>query len=71
VGVMRLLIVVIPAISLSAGAASAGDYEDLAAAYNRGDFVTAKRLWLPLAERGEAKARPVWRACISWAKGSK
>jgi TPR repeat protein len=54
---MRLLIVVIAAVLLSTGAASAGDYEDGAAAYNRGDFVTAKRLWLPLAERGEAKAQ--------------
>ncbi len=54
-GVVRLLIVVIAAIPLSAGAASAGGYEDGAAAYNRADFVTAKRLWLPLAERGEAR----------------
>jgi TPR repeat protein len=57
VGVIRLLIVVIAAILLSTGAASAGDYEDGAAAYNHGDFVTAKRLWLPLAERGEPKAQ--------------
>ena len=56
-GVMRLLIVVIAAILLSAGAAAAGDYEDGAAAYYRGDFATAKRLWLPLAEQGDAKAQ--------------
>ncbi len=56
-GVMRPLFVVIAAILLSAGAASAGDYEDGAAAYNRGDFDTATRLWLPLAEQGEAKAQ--------------
>ena len=55
--VMRLLFVVIAEILLSAGAACAGDYEDGAAAYNRGDFVTAKRLWLPLADRGEARAQ--------------
>ena len=42
---------------LSAGAAVAGDYEDGAAAYNRGDFATAKGLWLPLAEHGDAKAQ--------------
>jgi TPR repeat protein len=57
VGVIRLLIVVIAAILLFTGAVSAGDYEDGAAAYIRGDFVTAKRLWLPLAERGEANAQ--------------
>jgi uncharacterized protein len=57
VGVIRFLIVFLAAILLSVGAAAAGDYEEGAAAYNRGDFATAKRLWLPLAERGDAKAQ--------------
>ena len=30
----------------------AGPYEDGLAAYERGDYATALRLWLPLAERG-------------------
>jgi TPR repeat protein len=31
--------------------------EDGAAAYNRGDYATARRLWLPLAEGGDADAQ--------------
>jgi TPR repeat protein len=57
VGIIRLLIVFITAILLSVGAASAGDYDEGATAYNHGDFATAKRLWLPLAEQGDAKAQ--------------
>jgi TPR repeat protein len=32
-------------------------YEDGMAAYNRGDYATARRLWLPLAEAGNADAQ--------------
>src|SRR5215468_12315215 len=32
-------------------------YEDGAAAYNRADYATARRLWLPLAEAGNAEAQ--------------
>jgi uncharacterized protein len=32
-------------------------YEDGAAAYNRADYATARRLWLPLAEGGNADAQ--------------
>ena len=32
----------------------AGPFEDGRAAYNRGDYATALRLWLPLAEQGDA-----------------
>jgi len=32
-------------------------YEDAAAAYSRGDYATARRLWLPLAEGGNADAQ--------------
>jgi TPR repeat protein len=56
-GVIRLLIVFFSALLFSLGAATAGDYEDGGAAYDRGDFATAKRLWLPLAEQGDAKAQ--------------
>ena len=32
----------------------AGPFEDGRAAYNRGDYATALRLWLPLGEQGDA-----------------
>lgn len=56
-GAIRFLIVFFTTLLFAVGAAVAGDYEDGASAYNRGDFATAKRLWLPLAERGDAKAQ--------------
>ena len=39
------------------GAATAGPLEDAVAAYQRGDYVTALRLWRPLAEQGDADAQ--------------
>ena len=33
------------------------DFQDAADAANRGDFKTAYKLWLPLAEQGNAKAQ--------------
>jgi uncharacterized protein len=39
------------------GAATAGPMEDAVAAYHRGDYATALRLWHPLAERGDADAQ--------------
>lgn len=36
--------------------ASAGQYEDGTAAYDRKDYATALRLWRPLADRGDARA---------------
>jgi uncharacterized protein len=53
---IRILIVFFVFL-FSAGMAVAGDYEDGAVAYNRSDFAAAKRLWLPLAEKGDAKAQ--------------
>jgi TPR repeat protein len=40
-------------------AAVAGPWEDGMAAYNRGDYVPAIRLFRPLAEQGNAKAQNV------------
>src|SRR3979409_340245 len=40
-------------------AAFAGPWEDGMAAYNRGDYVPAIRLFRPLAEQGNAKAQNV------------
>src|SRR5690242_9355435 len=39
------------------GAARAGPVEDAVAAYQRGDYATALRLWHLLAERGDADAQ--------------
>jgi hypothetical protein len=39
------------------GAATAGPLEDAVAAYQRGDYATALRLWHPLAENGDADAQ--------------
>jgi len=39
------------------GAATAGPLEDAVAAYQRGDYATALRLWHPLAEQGDADAQ--------------
>jgi TPR repeat protein len=37
--------------------ARAGDFEDGKAAYDRGDYTTALRLWRPLGEQGDAAAQ--------------
>ena len=44
---------------LRAPAAFAGPWEDGMAAYNRGDYVPAIRLFRPLAEQGNPKAQSV------------
>src|SRR4051794_21423965 len=44
---------------LSAPAAFAGPWEDGMAAYNRGDYLPAIRLFRPLAEQGNPKAQSV------------
>ena len=44
---------------LGAAGAVAGPWEDGMAAYNRGDYVPAIRLFRPLAEQGNAKAQNV------------
>ena len=44
---------------LGAPAALAGPWEDGMAAYNRGDYVPAIRLFRPLAEQGNPKAQSV------------
>ena len=48
------------ALVLAAGLASAavaGPYEDGDAAYNKGDYATALRLWRPLADQGNVYAQ--------------
>lgn len=42
---------------MSAGGAGAGPLEDANAAYERGDYATAVRLWRPLAEQGNPEAQ--------------
>ena len=51
VGALAVLV-----LALGAAAALAGPMEDGMAAYNRGDYVPAIRLFRPLAQQGNAKA---------------
>ena len=51
--IKSLLAALVLSLSLAAPVL-AGPYEDGQAAYNRGDYETALRLWLPLAEQGDA-----------------
>jgi len=44
-------------ITCLAGKATAGPFEDGVAAYQRGDYVTAMRLWRPLADQGVGDAQ--------------
>ena len=50
---------VVAAQILGIAGAAAGPWEDGTAAYNRGDYVPAIRLFRPLAEQGNAKAQNV------------
>jgi TPR repeat protein len=53
-----LISAVVVAVSLfGASGAIAGPFEDGMAAYNRGDYLPAIRLFRPLAEQGNAKAQ--------------
>jgi TPR repeat protein len=47
----------------------AGPWEDGMAAYNRGDYVPAIRLFRPLAEKGNPKAQSVLRVMYRRAQG--
>jgi TPR repeat protein len=49
----RILLALVLATTLTT-AAAAGPFEDADAAYQRGDYATALRLWRPLAEQGNA-----------------
>jgi len=42
---------------LFSGSVYGDDYQDAIDAYNRKDYKTAYKLWLPLAEQGDAKAQ--------------
>jgi TPR repeat protein len=50
---------IVAAQILGSAGAFAGPWEDGMAAYNRGDYVPAIRLFRPLAEQGNAKAQSV------------
>lgn len=53
----RIIAGVVLTLMLTGGAA-AGPVEEGVAAYKRGDYATALRLWRPLAEQGDPRARP-------------
>ena len=55
---------VVGALLFSAGSAWA-DYDDGFAAYQRGDYETAYREFLPLAEQGHAQAQSLIRDAVS------
>ena len=45
------------ALALPAGGLSADAFDDGYAAYQRGEFATARKLWTDLAEAGDARAQ--------------
>jgi len=53
---LRGLLAGVAVAVMLAGTAMAGPWEDGVAAYKRGDYATALRLWLPLAEGGDPRA---------------
>jgi TPR repeat protein len=53
----RLLLTVVTVLLLSVGTAWAGPLEDGVAAYQRGDYATALRIYRPLAAQGNASAQ--------------
>src|SRR4030088_3500844 len=55
----RMIVGAMVAPLLGISAAVAGPWEDGMAAYNRGDYMPAIRLFRPLAEQGNAKAQNV------------
>ena len=55
---LKLLALLFFTITLGmAQGANAGPFEDGHAAYTRGDYATALRLWKPLATQGDASAQ--------------
>ena len=54
---MRLLKLLLVLFACAATPASAGPLEDGRAAYDRGDYATALRLWAPLADQGSPSAQ--------------
>jgi TPR repeat protein len=53
----RPLLVLIVGLALTVTGASAGPVQDGEAAYEKGDYETALKLWRPLAENGDADAQ--------------
>ncbi len=53
----RIAVLIVAASLLRVGAARAGTLEDGQAAYDRGDYATALRLWRPLAQQGDDYAQ--------------
>ena len=54
---MRLLKLLLLLFVCAAGPAVAGPFEDADAAFDKGDYATAMRLWRPLADQGNAAAQ--------------
>jgi TPR repeat protein len=54
---IRAALVAFIMVAVIAGTAFAGPFENGVAAYNRGDYATAMRLWQPLADLGDPSAQ--------------
>jgi TPR repeat protein len=61
------LAAIILALSLTAPVA-AGPFEDATAAYDRGDYAVALRLFRPLANQGDPTRRPILALCTTLAR---
>ena len=53
----RLLLTAITVLLIALGSARAGPFEDGAAAYQRGDYATAQKIFQTLAAQGNAEAQ--------------
>ena len=54
---MRSILYALAILLALAAPAAADSFDDASAAYDRGDYSTALRIWRPMAERGLAKAQ--------------
>ena len=66
---MRLLKMLLVLFVCAATPVSAGPLDDASAAYRKGDYATAVRLWRPLAEQGNAHAQYNLGAMYASARG--
>jgi uncharacterized protein len=54
---MKKFISAVAVVVALSGTAQAQDYDKGVAAYNAGDYATARQEWRPLAEQGDAEAQ--------------
>jgi hypothetical protein len=59
IGRASAIAILAAAVVMRSDVAKAGPYEDAVAAFQRGDYATALRLWRPLADQGNSNAQYV------------